>query len=97
MWARVTMDSKMLAQGGVAELTPLSSRRSSKGRSADSSHLLLGVAETLSLCRSDPLPQKLLAHLAEGGGADFCSLSPYMLRLSGAGIAHYAPGPETSV
>lgn len=82
---------------GVAELTPLSPRLSYKGTSADSSHLHLGAVEMLSLGRSDPLPQKLLAHLAEGGGGDLCSLSPCMLRLSGAGFAYYAPGPETSV
>lgn len=81
----------------MADLTPLSSRRSFKGTSTDSSHLHLGALETLSLRRSDPLPQKLLAHLAEGGGADLRSLSPYVLRLSGAGFAYYAPGPETSV
>ncbi|XP_069563718.1 phospholipid-transporting ATPase IH-like isoform X1 [Brachyistius frenatus] len=90
-------DHEKLLPGGVAELTPLSFRRPYKGMSADSSHLHLGAAETLSLCRSDPLPQKLLAHLAEGAGADLCSLSPYMLRLSGAGFAYCAPGPETSV
>ncbi|KAG7220968.1 hypothetical protein INR49_010217 [Caranx melampygus] len=90
-------DHERLSQGGVAELTPLSSRRSYKGTSSDSSHLHLGAAETLSLRRSDPLPQKLLAHLAEGGGTDLCSLSPLTLRLSGAGFAYYAPGPETSV
>ncbi len=90
-------DHEKLSRGGVAELTPLSSRRSYVGTSTDSSHLHLGAAEMLSLSRSDPLPQKLLAHLAEGGGADLRSLSPYMLRLSGAGIAYYAPGPETSV
>ncbi|GLD51980.1 phospholipid-transporting ATPase IH-like isoform X1 [Lates japonicus] len=90
-------DHERLSWGGVVELTPLSSRRSYKGTSTDSSHLHLGAAETLSLRRSDPLPQKLLAHLAEGGGADLCSLSPYMLRLSGAGFAYHAPGPETSV
>eukprot|EP00064_Thunnus_orientalis_P013277 superscaffoldBa00002134_g13314 len=90
-------DHEKLAQGIVAELTPLSSRRSFKGTSTDSSHLHLAAVETLSLRRSDPLPQKLLAHLAEGGGADLCSLSPYMLRLSGAGFVYHAPGPETSV
>lgn len=86
-----------LSRGRVAELTPLSSHRSYNGASTDSSHLHVGAAETLSFCRSDPLPQKLLAHLAEGGGADLSSLSPCMLRLSGAGFAYYAPGPETSV
>lgn len=91
------MVHKKLSRGGVAESTPLSSRRSYKGTSAGSSHLHLGAAETLSLRRSDPLPQKLLVHLAEGGGADLCSLSPYVLRLSGAGFAYCAPGPETSV
>lgn len=91
------MDCEKLMQGGVAELTPLSSHRSSKGRSMDSSHFHLSAVEMLSLRRSDPFPQKLLAHLAEGEGADLCSLSPCMLRLSGAGFACYAPGPETSV
>ncbi|KAI9547073.1 putative phospholipid-transporting ATPase IH [Dissostichus eleginoides] len=81
----------------VAESTPLSSRRSCKGASTDSSRLHLAAAEALSLHRSDPLPQKLLVHLTEGGGADLRPLSPYMLRLSGAGFAYYAPGPETSV
>lgn len=71
--------------------------RSCKGTSVDSSHLHLGAAEALPLHRSDHMPQKLLAHLAEGGGSDLCPLSPYMLRLSGAGFAYYAPGPETSV
>ncbi|TNN04369.1 hypothetical protein fugu_001398 [Takifugu bimaculatus] len=79
----------------VAELTPLSSCQSYKGTSVDSSHCHLGTTEMLSLRRSDTLPQKLLGHLAEGGGAN--SLSPFMLRFSGAGFAHYAPGPETSV
>lgn len=91
------MEQEKLVRGGVAELTPLSSRRSFKGTSSDSSHLHLGAAEALALHRSDPLPHKLLAHLTEGGGADLCALSPYVLRLSGAGFAHYAPGPETSV
>lgn len=68
-----------------------------KGTSTGSSHRQLGAVEMLSIRRSDPLPQKLLAHLAEGGRSDLCSLSPYMLRLSGAGFAYYAPGPETSV
>ncbi|CAB1417706.1 unnamed protein product [Pleuronectes platessa] len=86
-----------LSRGGGAESTPHSSRRSYKGTSRDSSHLHLGAAETLSLRTSDPLPQKLLAHLGGGGRADLCSLSPYMLRLSGAGFAYCAPGPETSV
>lgn len=91
------MDQEKLSRGGVAESTPLSSRRSYKGTSVDSSHLHLGAVEMLSLRRSDPLPQKLLAHLADGAGANLRSLSPYMLRLSGAGFAYYAPGPETSV
>ncbi|XP_075870703.1 phospholipid-transporting ATPase IH-like isoform X3 [Nelusetta ayraudi] len=88
---------------GVAELPPLSpgggggGGLSYKGTSADSSHLHLGAVEMLSLGRSDPLPHKLLAHLAEAGGGDLRSLSPCMLRLSGAGFAYYAPGPETSV
>lgn len=90
-------DYEKLVHGRVADVTPLSSRRSSKGRSTDSSHLHLSAAEMLSLRTSDPLPQKLLAHLAEGERADLCSLSPCMLRLSGAGFAYYAPGPETSV
>lgn len=90
-------DDEKLSRACVAELTPLSPRRSYKGTSTDSSHLHLGAAETLSLRRSDPLPQKLLVHLAEGGGADVRSLSPYTLRLSGEGFAYYAPGPETSV
>ena len=90
-------DHEKLSQGGVAESTPLSPPRSYKGTSTNSSHLHLGTVEMLSLRRSDPLPQKLLAHLAEGGGADLCSLSPYRLRLSGAGFAYCAPGPETSV
>lgn len=84
-----------MPQAFVAELTPLSSCQSYKGTSADSSHCHLGTTEMLSLRRSDTLPQKLLGHLVEGGGAN--SLSPFMLRFSGAGIAHYAPGPETSV
>lgn len=90
-------DQETLSLDAAAESTPLSSRGSYKGTSADSSHLHLGAVEMLSLRRSDPLPQKLLAHLAEAGRADLCSLSPYMLRLSGAGFAYYAPGPETSV
>lgn len=90
-------DHQKLLPGSVAAVTPLSFCRSCKGTSADSSHLHLGTAESLSLCRSDPLPQKLLAHLAESGGTELCPLSPYMLRLSGAGFAYYAPGPETSV
>lgn len=78
----------------MAESTPLSfHRRSHKGRGTDSSHL--GAAETLSLRRSNPLPQKLLARFTEGAGAD--AVSPYMFRFSGAGFAYYAPGPETSV
>lgn len=91
------------ALDGVAELPPLSpgggggGGLSYKGTSADSSHLHLGAVEMLSLGRSDPLPHKLLAHLAEAGGGDLRSLSPCMLRLSGAGFAYYAPGPETSV
>ncbi|XP_007555549.1 probable phospholipid-transporting ATPase IH isoform X1 [Poecilia formosa] len=89
--------SEKLLSGSAAELTPLSFRRSYKGRSTDSTLLHLGAAETLSLRSSSPLPQKLLAHLAEGGGSDLTSLSPYMLRLSGAGFAYYAPGPETPV
>lgn len=84
-----------MSQACVAELTPLSSCQSYKGTSVDSSHCHLGTTEMLSLRRSDTLPQKLLGHLAEGGGAN--SLSPFMLRFSGAGFAHYAPGPETSV
>ncbi|KAF1382743.1 hypothetical protein PFLUV_G00146930 [Perca fluviatilis] len=91
------MDHEKLSWDGVAKLTPLSSRRSLKDTSTDSSQLHLCTAEMLSLCRSDPFPQKLLVHLAEGGGADLCSLSPYVLHLSGAGFAYYAPGPETSV
>lgn len=90
-------DHQKLLPGSVAAVTPLSFCRSCKGTSADSSHLHLGTAESLSLCRSDPLPQKLLAHLAESGGTELCPLSPYMLRLSGAGFAYCAPGPETSV
>lgn len=90
-------DQEKLSRGLPAELTPLSSRRSCKGTSPGSSHLHLSAVEMLSLRSSDPLPQKLLAHLAEGGGADLCALSPYMVRLSGAGFAYYAPGPETSV
>lgn len=90
-------DHQKLLPGSVAAVTPLSFCRSCKGTSADSSHLHLGTAESLSLCRSDPLPQKLLAHLAESRGTELCPLSPYMLRLSGAGFAYYAPGPETSV
>lgn len=90
-------DQETLSLDAAAESTPLSSRGSYKGTSADSSHVHLGPVEMLSLHRSDPLPQKLLAHLAEAGRADLCSLSPYMLRLSGAGFAYYAPGPETSV
>lgn len=85
---------------GVAELPPLSpggAVLSYRGTGADSSHLHLGAVEMLSLGRSDPLPHKLLAHLAEAGGGDLRSLSPCMLRLSGAGFAYYAPGPETSV
>ncbi|XP_014916275.1 probable phospholipid-transporting ATPase IH, partial [Poecilia latipinna] len=89
--------SEKLLSGSAAELTPLSFRRSYKGRSTDSTLLHLGAAETLSLRSSSPLPQKLLAHLAEGGGSDLTCLSPYMLRLSGAGFAYYAPGPETPV
>lgn len=90
------------ALDSVAELPPLSpggggGGLSYKGTSADSSHLHLGTVEMLSLGRSDPLPHKLLAHLAEAGGGDLRSLSPCMLRLSGAGFAYYAPGPETSV
>lgn len=81
-----------MSQACVAELTPLSSCQSYKGTSVDSSHCHL---EMLSLRRADTLPRKLLGHLAEGGGAD--SLSHFMLRFSGAGFAHYAPGPETSV
>ncbi|TDH06770.1 hypothetical protein EPR50_G00116390 [Perca flavescens] len=91
------MDHEKLSWDGVAKLTPLSSRRSLKDTSTDSSQLHLCAAEMLSLRRSDPFPQKLLVRLAEGGGADLCSLSPYVLRLSGAGFAYYAPGPETSV
>ncbi|KAK2839992.1 hypothetical protein Q5P01_013732 [Channa striata] len=91
------MDHDKQSQGGLAELTPLSSYQSYKATSTDSSHLHLGAAETLSLRRCDPLPQILLAHLAEGRGADLRPLSPYVLHLSGAGIAYYAPGPETSV
>lgn len=88
------------ALDGVAELPPLSPSGgvlSYRGTSTDSSHLHLGTVEMLSLGRSDPLPHKLLAHLAEAGGGDLRSLSPCMLRLSGAGFAYYAPGPETSV
>lgn len=84
-----------MSQACVVELTPLSSCQSYKGTSVDSSHCHLGTTEMLSLHRSDTLPPKLLGHLAEGGGAD--SVGPFMLRLSGAGFAHYAPGPETSV
>lgn len=87
--------------GVASELPPLSPGGggvlSYRGTSADSSHLHLGAVEMLSLGRSDPLPHKLLAHLAEAGGGDLRSLSPCMLRLSGAGFAYYAPGPETSV
>lgn len=88
------------ALDSVAELPPLSPGGgilSYRGTSADSSLLHLGAVEMLSLGRSDPLPHKLLAHLAEAGGGDLRSLSPCMLRLSGAGFAYYAPGPETSV
>lgn len=90
-------DHEKLSVAVVAESTPLSSPLSCKGASTDSSRLHLAAAQVLSLRRSDPLPQKLLVHLTEGGGADLRPLSPYMLRLSGAGFAYYAPGPETSV
>lgn len=82
---------------GVAEWSTLSFGRSCKGTSTESSRLNLGAAEKLPVLRSDRLPHKLLAHLADGAAADLCSLSAYMLRLSGAGFAYYAPGPETSV
>ncbi|XP_061649295.1 phospholipid-transporting ATPase IH-like isoform X5 [Phyllopteryx taeniolatus] len=87
-------DGDELARDDAAEPSP---RRAYKGASVDSSQLQLAGAETSSLRASDPLPQKLLARLAEGGRADLRSLSPCMLRLSGAGVAYYAPGPETSV
>ena len=84
-----------MSQASVAELTPLTSCQSYTGTSVDSCRCHLGTAEMLSRHRSDTLPPKLLGHLAEGGGAD--SVGPFMLRLSGAGFAHCAPGPETSV
>ncbi|MEQ2211472.1 hypothetical protein XENOCAPTIV_002634, partial [Xenoophorus captivus] len=93
---RAQVHEKLLS-GSVAELAPLSFRQSYKGRNTNSTLLHLGAAETLSLHSSSPLPQKLLAHLSEGGRSDLSSLSPYMLRLSGAGFAYYAPGPETPV
>ncbi|XP_033842587.1 phospholipid-transporting ATPase IH-like isoform X1 [Periophthalmus magnuspinnatus] len=89
--------NEKMVRGVVAELTPLSSRRSYRSTSANSSHLHLSAAEALSLRLSDPLPQKILTRLTERGGADVYTLSPYLLRLSGAGFAHYAPGPETTV
>lgn len=84
-----------MSQVCVAELTPLSSCQSYKGTSVDSSHCHFGTTEMLSLHRSDTLPPKLLGHLTDGGCAD--SVGPFLLRLSGPGFAHYAPGPETSV
>lgn len=84
-----------MSQACVAELTPLSSCQSYKGTSLDSSLCHLGTTEMLSLRRSGTIPPKLLAHLAEGEGAD--CVGPFMLRLSGAGFAHCASGPETSV
>ncbi|CAB1328995.1 unnamed protein product [Coregonus sp. 'balchen'] len=88
-------------QGSVAELTPVSpcpSGPSSKRKSTDSSHLHIRVPKSLPLRRSESFPLKLLlAHWTDGGGADRCTLSPYMLRLSGAGFTYYAPGPETFV
>lgn len=95
--AEVDMGNEKMVRGVVAELTPLSSRRSYRSTSANSSHLHLSAAEALSLRMADTLPQKILTHLAEGGAADRYTLSPYLLRLSGAGFAHYAPGPETTV
>lgn len=86
------MGHEKLVRGVVAELTPLASRGSYKSTSANSSHLHLSAAEALSLCMSDPLPPKILTHLTDRG-----ALSPYWFRLSGAGFAHYAPGPETTV
>ncbi|TNN21753.1 hypothetical protein EYF80_068135 [Liparis tanakae] len=78
----------------LAEWTPPSSHRSHRGVSADSSHLHLRAAETPAL----------LVHLAGGaggggggGGAERRPLGRYTLRLSGEGLASYAPGPETSV
>ena len=87
-------DGEKLSPGRGAEWSPLSCCRYGAG----SSRFHLGVvAETQPLRGSEPLPQKLLARLAEGGGEDLRSVSPYLLRLSGAGFVCYAPGPETSV
>ena len=85
---------------GPADSTPLPSHyRLLKGHAADSSRIHLGVPETSALGMPEPFPQKLLlAQRPKGGGPDLCSaVSPCVLRLSGAGFAYYAPGPETSV
>ncbi|KAM9447929.1 LOW QUALITY PROTEIN: phospholipid-transporting ATPase IH-like [Salvelinus alpinus] len=104
LWPTAThlaQDVDKLLQGSVAELTPVlscPSGPSSKRKSTDSSHLHIRVPKPLPLLRSESFPHKLLlAHWTDGGGADRCTLSPYMLRLSGAGFAYYAPGPETFV
>lgn len=53
---------------------------SSKRKSTDSSHLHLGVPGPLTLHRSEFFPHKLvLAHWADGCGADLCTLSPFVL------------------
>ncbi|XP_030199971.1 probable phospholipid-transporting ATPase IH isoform X1 [Gadus morhua] len=85
---------------GPADSTPLPSHyRLLKGHAADSSRIHLGVPETSALGMPEPFPQKLLlAQRPKGGGPDLCSaVGPCVLRLSGAGFAYYAPGPETSV
>ncbi|XP_061697774.1 phospholipid-transporting ATPase IH-like isoform X2 [Syngnathoides biaculeatus] len=77
-------DGDELARDAAAEPP---SRGAREGASVDPSQPRLGAVETLSLRVSDPLAQKLWAR----------PLGPPALRLSGAGVAFYAPGPETSV
>ncbi|KAL0963479.1 hypothetical protein UPYG_G00306960 [Umbra pygmaea] len=99
--ARVATHVGNQSQGSIMESSPVSSYMygtSDKRRSSEYSHLHIGVPETVPLRRSESFSRKLqLAQWADVGGTNLCTLSPYNLRLSGAGFVYNAPGPETSV
>ncbi|KAJ3610758.1 hypothetical protein NHX12_022849 [Muraenolepis orangiensis] len=100
MCPTATERAQKLTEGTADPSPPDPRRRSPRGRGADSAQVHLGVPEAPGVGGSEPLPHRLLpGQWPEGGGPMGLrsSAGPRALRLSGAGIAYYAPGPETSV